>query len=174
MKKPYRPILVLDFDGVIHSYSSGWKGASIIPDEAVPGAIEFILSALKQYEVSILSSRSHQWGGKSAMKRWLRSKLIIWLNNTYAFYSEEKVPSDPLAWREFDALTNFNPVMEPWDIEVGDWADSIIKQIKWPWFKPAALVTIDDRAMTFTGKWPDMDDINSFKPWNKKPAAVAG
>jgi hypothetical protein len=26
-----KPILCLDFDGVLHSYSSGWKGADVIP-----------------------------------------------------------------------------------------------------------------------------------------------
>jgi hypothetical protein len=30
-----KPILCLDFDGVIHSYSSGWKGADVIPDPPV-------------------------------------------------------------------------------------------------------------------------------------------
>ena len=37
-----KPILCLDFDGVIHSYASGWKGADVIPDAAVPGAMEFL------------------------------------------------------------------------------------------------------------------------------------
>ena len=27
-----KPILCLDFDGVIHRYDSGWKGADVIPD----------------------------------------------------------------------------------------------------------------------------------------------
>ena len=27
-----KPILCLDFDGVVHSYTSGWKGADVIPD----------------------------------------------------------------------------------------------------------------------------------------------
>lgn len=33
------PILCLDFDGVCHSYTSGWKGAAVIPDPAVPGLV---------------------------------------------------------------------------------------------------------------------------------------
>ena len=71
-----KPILVLDFDGVIHGYQSGWKGAANIPDPPVPGAQEFIVGALDKFEVHILSSRSHQWGGRRAMKRWLWEWLV--------------------------------------------------------------------------------------------------
>ena len=34
--------VVLDFDGVIHSYSSGWRGKTCIPDPPVPGIREEI------------------------------------------------------------------------------------------------------------------------------------
>jgi hypothetical protein len=67
-----KPILCLDFDGVIHSYSSGWKGADVIPDPPVPGAIAFMLKALPHFQVVIFSSRSHQAGGTTAMKKWLK------------------------------------------------------------------------------------------------------
>lgn len=33
-------ILSIDFDGVIHSYTSRWKGVDVIPDMPVPGAFE--------------------------------------------------------------------------------------------------------------------------------------
>ncbi len=36
--------------------------------------------------------------------------------------------------------------------------------------KPPAFVHIDDRAWTFDGSWPDLDAIDSFTPWNKRPA----
>lgn len=70
-----KPILLLDFDGVIHSYTSGWKGAHIIPDPLVPGAADFIASAVSIFDVQIYSSRSRQPGGIQAMKRYLSRSL---------------------------------------------------------------------------------------------------
>jgi hypothetical protein len=67
-----KPILCLDFDGVVHSYSSGWKGADVIPDPPVEGAFGFIKDALKHFDVQVFSSRSHQPGGIAAMQNWFR------------------------------------------------------------------------------------------------------
>ena len=68
-----KPILCLDFDGVIHSYTSGWKGARNIPDPPMPGAIEFIGDALIEgWDVVIHSSRARYFGGISAMRAWLQ------------------------------------------------------------------------------------------------------
>ena|SRR3990167_7389483 len=78
-----KPILCLDFDGVLHSYKSGWMGADVIPDDPVPGAIEWLRSLLgvpedegigdryKDFRVCIYSSRSNQRGGIRAMRKWL-------------------------------------------------------------------------------------------------------
>lgn len=151
----HKPILCLDFDGVIHSYTSGWKGASVIPDPPVPGALEFIVTALDVFEVHILSSRSHQWGGKRAMKRYLREHLVD------LGYWGEPVPQ----WWTDEIFKDTH--MEPWDHEVRSAADRVIAQIKWPWFKPPAMVTLDDRAMTFSGQWPTLTELMRFKPWNK-------
>lgn len=71
MKK--KPILCLDFDGVIHSYTSGWKGARNIPDPPMPGALDFISNALHEgWDVVIHSSRARYWGGVGAMRGWLQ------------------------------------------------------------------------------------------------------
>ena len=123
-----KPILCLDFDGVLHSYTSGWKGADVIPDPHVPGALEFLSDAVKQFRVAIYSSRSGQPGGIEAMQAWLH-----------------------------DRVTNH------WDVE-GEW----LAEIEWPTEKPPALVTIDDRAVTFTGQWPSVQSLLEFKPWNKR------
>lgn len=120
-----KPILCLDFDGVIHSYSSGWKGADVIPDPPVAGAMQFIREALKHFRVAIFSSRSHQPGGLDAMKDYVA------LHSEMGFH-------DP------------------------------IDGLEWPLEKPAAFVTLDDRALTFEGTWPDIEALKQFKPWNKR------
>lgn len=66
-----RPILLLDFDGVIHQYTSPWSGADKVNDGPVPGAKEFIAEAGKIFELCIYSARSLQPGGIEAMKAWL-------------------------------------------------------------------------------------------------------
>lgn len=71
-----KPILCLDFDGVIHSYESGWKGADVIPDPVVAGAADFIVDAQKHFSVAIYSSRSGQEGGIDAMKRYVHKAII--------------------------------------------------------------------------------------------------
>jgi|ERR1700730_18774903 len=67
----HKPILILDFDGVIHSYTSGWKGAEVIPDPPVEGAFVAIEKYATFFDVCVLSSRSHQGGGIEAMKAWM-------------------------------------------------------------------------------------------------------
>jgi hypothetical protein len=119
-----KPILCLDFDGVIHSYSSGWQGANVIADPPVLGALEFIERALEHFDVCIFSSRSSHPDGIEAMKTWM------W------------------KWSDLD--------------------DAWLEQVRYPTEKPAAFLTIDDRAIQFTGTWPVMDTLKAFKPWNKR------
>ena len=69
-----RKLICLDFDGVVHSYTSGWKGPRSIPDPPVDGALEWIEMMLNSgFDVSILSSRGRYFGGRWAMKRWLHA-----------------------------------------------------------------------------------------------------
>lgn len=49
--------VVFDFDGVIHSYISGWQGITTIPDPPVPGIAEAIQNIRKHYVVAVVSTR---------------------------------------------------------------------------------------------------------------------
>lgn len=125
-----KPILCLDFDGVCNSYKSGWKGAAIIPDDAVPGLFEFLEQAASHFDVQVFSSRSHQAGGIEAMQFW--------------FYEQRK----------------------KWRANGGQGVEII--EISFPKEKPSAFISIDDRAITFTGEWPDIEMLKAFRPWHKR------
>jgi hypothetical protein len=125
-----KPILCVDFDGVLHSYTSGWKGGDVIPDPPVPGAIAFLREATKHFRVAIFSSRSNLPGGQTAMREWIGR----WMH-------EERLSDDEeLSWCGL---------------------------LEWPTEKPPAMVTLDDRAITFDGTWPAMETLKAFQPWNK-------
>ena len=64
--------VVFDFDGVIHSYTSGWKGTSVIPDPPVPGIKEAISDIrCAGYEVVVVSTRCATKEGHGAVRAWL-------------------------------------------------------------------------------------------------------
>lgn len=133
-----KPILCLDFDGVIHSYTSGWKRADVIPDPPVPGAADFIIMAQHEFDVCIFSSRSHQPGGVEAMKLYIGRML----------------------WDYYDDGDGLDIIQKAA-------VDEAIQSIKYPLNKPAAMITLDDRAVTFKGIWPSIESLKAFKPWNK-------
>ena len=68
-----KPTVVFDFDGVIHSYSSGWKGEDNIPDPPVPGIREAIQNIrLSGYRVVVVSTRCCTASGMGAVRYYLR------------------------------------------------------------------------------------------------------
>ena len=140
-----KPILCLDFDGVLHSYSSGWKGADVIPDPPTPGAMMFLYHAVQHFDVQIYSSRSSQPGGIQAMRDYLNYHIADFFDCTFA-----GAPDDMDKTAEVQAALSF------------------------PTSKPAAFLTIDDRALCFTGNWADFypQDLLEFKPWNKRSKSL--
>jgi len=131
-KSRKKPILCLDFDGVLHSYSSGWKGVGVCDDPPVPGAEDFLHEATRFFRVAIYSSRSKSLRGRAAMRSYM--------------------------YRHFNMPLTFSPDHSH---------DFLHEEVYYPWFKPSAFLTIDDRAITFKGTWPEIDSLRSFKPWNK-------
>jgi len=126
MSEIFRPTICVDFDGVIHAYTSGWQGVDVIADEPVNGAFDWLIEMLETDdgpEPVIYSSRSKEEAGIKAMKEW---------------FAIHGFPHDMLG------------------------------KLKFPTQKPAAYLTIDDRAMCFEGTFPTVDEITKFKPWNKR------
>ncbi len=71
--------VIFDFDGVIHSYTSGWKGIDVIPDEPVSGIREVIDELRNEhgYEVVVVSTRCAETCGISAIHEWLQKHCIV-------------------------------------------------------------------------------------------------
>ena len=117
-------IIAIDFDGVLHSYSSGWTGPEEALDPPVPGAEEFLcdLIADSRFDPCIYSSRSRQEGGIKCMREWI----------------ERHMPRVKL------------------------------NKLRFPTMKPAAFMTLDDRAICFEGTFPSLETVDAFKPWNKR------
>ena len=70
--------VVFDFDGVIHSYSSGFKGIDIIPDAVVDGIKEAIAEIRAAgYKVVVVSTRCREEIGKLAIENYLVVNGIV-------------------------------------------------------------------------------------------------
>lgn len=118
--------ICIDFDGVIHSYTSGWKGIDVISDPPNNKSFAALTEYVKHFEVCIYSSRSKNQNGIEAIKKW---------------FAEYGWPQDGK----------------------GD-----LIGLKFPTEKPAAFITIDDRAICFDGHFPTSEEIKAFKPWYQK------
>ena len=71
-----KPVLCLDFDGVLHDYTSRWTATDEINDGPVPGAMAFLGEAVQHFSVAVYSARSATLEGRVAMRLWLERKLI--------------------------------------------------------------------------------------------------
>lgn len=82
------PTVCFDFDGVIHSYKSAWKGPDIIPDPPVPGMLK-VFRELKEkgYIIGVVSTRALNISGKKAIEEYLKK-----YDFPFDFVTSEKVP----------------------------------------------------------------------------------
>jgi hypothetical protein len=73
---PARRTLCLDFDGVIHSYTSGWCGEDVIPDPPIHGTRAAIERLRKTFRVLVHSARCRTAEGRTAIENWLKHHHI--------------------------------------------------------------------------------------------------
>ncbi len=114
--------ICVDFDGVIHSYISGWQGIAVIQDKPVHGALPWLrnIQSHPEYQVCIYSSRSKDEKGLAAMKDWMVKHGL---------------------------------------------SNKEVRAFHWPTQKPAAWLTLDDRAICFRGTFPSILEMDSFQLW---------
>lgn len=139
MSKRYT--IAVDFDGVIHSYTSPWVDPHVIPDPPTEGALDWLKAMCVSFDVVIFSTRCRTWRGRRAIRRWL------WTWDTGG-------PCQELARYPFAA-----------------WEDTcVLGQVSLKHKKPPALIYLDDRAMRFEGPgtFPTKSEIHRAIPWHKR------
>lgn len=75
-----RRIIAIDFDGVLHSFTSGWTETCNITDPPTKGAIAWLTKLVHIYNVVIFSARNEDVDAICAMKRWLFEHGMLWID----------------------------------------------------------------------------------------------
>ena len=65
--------IAVDFDGVIHSYTTPWISPEVIPDPPVEGAIAWLAEMLEHFSVCIHTTRARTPEGVAAVRAWLKA-----------------------------------------------------------------------------------------------------
>ena len=135
--RDWTPRVALDFDGVVHSFVSGWKGSLEVADPPVPGAFDFIRDCMNDgVEVMIHSAR-------------------------FAWDESEHFHEDTDVRDRVEAVLLWF-VEHGLELEFAD----RLKFHTGPG-KPHAELYVDDRAFEFRGAFPDLSMLDEFRPWNK-------
>lgn len=90
--------IAVDFDGVIHKYSDGWRTGTIY-DEPISGVKASIITLAKKYNIVIFSRRTTEQGSR---------RIAIWLNKHNIPYSEITGEKPRAKWYIDDQAIHFD------------------------------------------------------------------
>jgi hypothetical protein len=141
-----RPVICLDFDGVIHSYERGWQNGELY-GTVTPGFLDWAHKAGKHFRLVVYSSRSKD---PDSIK-----EMAVWIGG-HAFQEGWQITDFPSEASPFLRLLHARR------------ADLIL--LEFTNQKPPAFLTIDDRAIRFEGRWDwlDPEQLREFKTWTEK------
>lgn len=150
----YKPIICIDFDGVIHSYENGWQDGEIY-GTATPGFFRWAIKAKDHFKLVVYSSRSKTPEGLTAMREAIGKWSIDATHNGEV--------AGNFVWPElFDEL-EFSDCKPPAFLTIDDRA--ICFQGSWADLDPAELLEF----RTWTER-----DVGSFTDdYNRMVAAVS-
>lgn len=153
-----KPIICVDFDGVIHSYQKGWQDGEIYGN-ATPGFFRWAKQAMDHFEIHVYSSRSKTAEGLAAMAQAIGKWSID------AIHSGE-VPSDT-NWGDFFSQLVFASEKPPAFLTIDDRAICFLGN--WSNLDPADLLQFrpwtappENKAEEFVDDWNRMIGTISF------------
>lgn len=116
--------ICLDFDGVIHMFTTPFTSARTIPDAPVPGAFDAIRMYLDAgFSVVVCSRRAHWLAGPQAMRDWFRLRCASDILSNQNFVITDTKPHaeiyvDDRGWRfegnNFPSLEDIRD-FRPWN-----------------------------------------------------------
>lgn len=109
MSEKRKPIICIDFDGVIHSYENGWQDG-VIYGTVVPGFFEWAVAAKDKFTLMVYSSRSKDHMQLVKMQRWLEDR---WCDHNPRLTYEE-------AWASFQHVMTFAHEKPPAFLTIDD------------------------------------------------------
>jgi len=139
MSETRKPILCLDFDGVIHAYRRGWQDG-LIYDDVTDGFFEWMLDARHKFRLVVYSSRSREPMGTERMKSWLYYQAGAFIT------ASSHIGIDIDEMRQIIDNIEFAHEKPPAFITIDDRAVQFRGDWSVSWLDPAALL--------------------KFKPWN--------
>lgn len=154
---PYKRLIAVDFDGVLHAYTTPWSDAATISDGPTPGAMRFLrdLAEDQRFDVVVVSSRCSNPLAVERIEAWLQKHLMA----EFGEHDGHEIFSSGLRVMRSDEgkLPAFLTLDDRANQFTGTWPDLDQLAVFKPWNKrPAAKV--ESAAISA----PDVEPTQSF------------